>query len=428
MDLVSKMASRSPGQLPLSRHPLFPMVVGLWFSALLGLGSLALRASLLERLALALHLDLVIPAAALPLGLTTRMLLALVLAVGGGLVGLILARRLGQAVPQRRARKVAPIVAAAAAARGDDDEDLARLEAARAAHPRRRRSLTAGDEMAPPAPLDPAPLPGTHTGNPGRRILTFGDLEPIPPLGTATGDRPEPVDESGIARAALQPVAQAAATASTPALVATLAPTPERRPASSPALAPLPLAASAPVEGSAARRLREAPLATLGVVELVERFALALDARRARSAANVAPAASVADGPALTEPEPEPGAAGQVAAELHEPVRPFDIPAVLRTRGVDRAAGAQSGAEVAEVPEDEFSSLLDMKPSIRPSIPLADEHRAESIQPVVDFPGRDMTGIADLCAPAAPLGTSPAATEHALREALATLQRMSGAA
>ncbi len=394
MDLVSKMASRSPGQLPLSRHPLFPMVVGLWFSALLGLGSLAIHASLLERLALALHLDLVIPAAAPPLGLTARMLLALVLAVGGGLVGLILARRLGQAAPQRRARKVAPIVvAAAAAARGDDDEDLARLEAARAAHPRRRRSLTAGDEMAPPAPLDPAPLPGTHTGNPGRRILTFGDLEPIPPLGTATGDRPEPVDESGIARAALQPVAQAAATASTPALVPTLA-----------------------------------PLAALGVVELVERFALALDARRARSAANAAPAASVADGPALTELKPEPGAAGQVAAELHEPVRPFDIPAVLRTRWVDRAAGAESGAEVAEVPEDEFSSLLDMKPSIRPSIPLADEHRAESIQPVVDFPGRDMNGIADLCAPAATLGTSRAATEHALREALATLQRMSGAA
>ena len=424
MDLVSKMASRSPGQLPLSRHPLFPMVVGLWFSALLGLGSLALRASLLERLALALHLDLVIPAAALPLGLTTRMLLALVLAVGGGLVGLILARRLGQAVPQRRARKVAPIVvAAAAAARGDDDEDLARLEAARAAHPRRRRSLTAGDEMAPPTPLDPAPLPGTHTGNPGPRILTFGDLEPIPPLGTATGDRPEPVDEPGIARAAPQPVAQAAATASTPALAPALAPAPERRPAPPPALAPLPLAASAPVEGSAARRLREAPLATLGVVELVERFALALDARRARIAANAAPAASVADGTALTEPAP--GAAGQVAAELHEPVRPFDIPAVLRTRGVDRAAGDESGAGL---PEDEFSSLLDMKPSIRPPIPLADEHRAESIHPVVVFPGRGMNGIADLCAPAAPLGTSPAATEHALREALATLQRMSGAA
>jgi hypothetical protein len=88
---TSKRTRRRP---PISRHPLFPAIVGLWFAALLTLGSFAISTSLLERLVLAGHIDAIIPAAAPPLGETARLMLALVLGVGGGATGWILARRL----------------------------------------------------------------------------------------------------------------------------------------------------------------------------------------------------------------------------------------------------------------------------------------------------------------------------------------------
>lgn len=419
------MASRSQAQLPLSRHPLFPMVVALWFAALLGLGSLAIRASVLERIVLATHLDLAIPAAAPPLGFTARMLLSLVLTCGGALLGYVLARRIGQsaaaAPAARRTRAAAPVVVADAAPDADsytdDGEDLARLEAARADQPRRRRALTAEDDTAPAAPLELAPLPGSAGESPVQapvsvltpRVLNFGDLEPMPPL-----DAPIAVPtESG---------PESAHPASAPV----------RRPAAPPALAPLPLAASAPLDGNAARRLCEAPLDSLGVVELVERFALALAARRARPAAALA------------------------AAATHDLARPFDLPAELLTSGltlgstdlpgpapaplppafstVDSAV-EDWGGDDADLPEDEFSSLLDMKPSVRTTIAVAAEHPAAlpgdiaGTQPVVIFPGQALGGPGNL---APQVRTTPAtgavATEQALREALTTLQRMSGAA
>ena len=79
---------------PISAHPLFPAVVALWFGALFGLGSLAVRPSLLENLVLQSHIDLVIPAAAPPLGITARILLALMMAALGALLGIWLSRRL----------------------------------------------------------------------------------------------------------------------------------------------------------------------------------------------------------------------------------------------------------------------------------------------------------------------------------------------
>lgn len=79
---------------PISRHPLFPAIVALWFGALLALGSLALRTSLVENLVLATRIDSLVPAAAPPLGLTARLLLALALGLAGGAIGWVLARRM----------------------------------------------------------------------------------------------------------------------------------------------------------------------------------------------------------------------------------------------------------------------------------------------------------------------------------------------
>jgi hypothetical protein len=189
------MGSKSQRQAPLSRHPLFPAMVALWFAALFGLGSLSIRTSALEQIVRAVYLDLVIPAAAPPLGFTAQLLLALLLSFGGGLLGYGLARRLA-AAPARRGRAAARIIVPEPSAASvqpddqadgaeDDGEDLARLDAARAAQPRRRRALTAEDNVPEQAPLDSVPVPG---GTPP--MLTLGDLDSLPPLGPVVPTAP----------------------------------------------------------------------------------------------------------------------------------------------------------------------------------------------------------------------------------------------
>lgn len=88
------MAEPNHKQAPISRHPLFPAIVALWFAALLGIGSVALSIPLLETLVLAGHVDSLIPAAAPPLGMTARLLLALAFGSVGGVVGWSMALRL----------------------------------------------------------------------------------------------------------------------------------------------------------------------------------------------------------------------------------------------------------------------------------------------------------------------------------------------
>ena len=118
-------------QMPVKRqaitsHPLFPAVVGLWFGALFGLGSLAVRPSLIEDMVLSTRIDLIIPAAAPPLGITARIMLALVMAVLGAIVGVVLARRLTRPKPEHKER--------ARTARGTVDAAQTR-QRARDAHP-----------------------------------------------------------------------------------------------------------------------------------------------------------------------------------------------------------------------------------------------------------------------------------------------------
>ena len=95
----SKQAYRKGGaaEQAIHRHPLFPAIVALWFAALLGVGSLALSTSLIEALVLAGGIDAVVPAAAPPLGIKARLLLALFLGLAGAGAGYVLARRLAEA-------------------------------------------------------------------------------------------------------------------------------------------------------------------------------------------------------------------------------------------------------------------------------------------------------------------------------------------
>lgn len=178
------------GKMPISRHPLFAPMVALWFATLFGLGSLAIRPTLLESFVLTFRLDLVIPAAAPPLGLTFRILLALFLFIVGGAIGFIMVRKFMRPAASANAGRgfarkggksqttAAPVVAAKSS--DDEDDDFARLDSARQTQqetansgPVRRRSL-AMDEDFKNDYRDFVPLPG---GEP--QILDLADLGPI---------------------------------------------------------------------------------------------------------------------------------------------------------------------------------------------------------------------------------------------------------
>ncbi|MGD9471328.1 MAG: hypothetical protein AB7G24_04775 [Novosphingobium sp.] len=78
---------------PISAHPVFPVIVALWFAALLGFGSFVLPAPLLEKFVTVTHLDSLIAAAAPPLGFFARAILAIGAALLGAISGVLIARK-----------------------------------------------------------------------------------------------------------------------------------------------------------------------------------------------------------------------------------------------------------------------------------------------------------------------------------------------
>ncbi len=149
---------------PISRHPLFPAVVALWFGAAFGLGSLAIRPGLIEDLVLAAHIDTLIPAAAPPLGTTPRLLLALLMAGLGGLIGASLTRRLTRPKPEPRQRGTAAKSAEANRFAAADMDDPA-------GNANKRRSLALAEDIVPHEMREYAPLPG------GPLILNVADID-----------------------------------------------------------------------------------------------------------------------------------------------------------------------------------------------------------------------------------------------------------
>jgi hypothetical protein len=205
---VSKTKRKAAKSAPISANPLFPAVVALWFGALFGLGSLAVRPSLLEELVLKSHIDLVIPAAAPPLGITARILLALIMAALGAMLGIVLARRLARPKFEERERK-----------RGAKDLSSASPRVRnRDSHPDApaRRPISAHEEFGDEEPLDTArPAPGLLANR--RRALAISEeepefvpheaaplpgLDPVQPLDLASLSLP--VDPPAISEAAFQ--------------------------------------------------------------------------------------------------------------------------------------------------------------------------------------------------------------------------------
>ncbi|HET9628072.1 MAG TPA: hypothetical protein VFP14_01170 [Novosphingobium sp.] len=378
---LAQAPQRGTGRRGIVAHRFYPAVVALWLATILAIGSMAMPVRLLEGAAAALQLDVLVPAARPPLGFTARLLVSFVLALSGGGAGYLAAqaqRRRTLRLPDRVLRaRPEPIAAESteptrseALRQPDpagDDEDLVRLAAALGSQPSRRRALTSETAEASPPVLEISALPALEPLKPSVREPNL----PAPDLAPEA----EPVEPAVMAApSVVQPAGPVFRTA-------------------------------AELGGEAAMRLCAAPLESLGLVQLVERFTIALQARRLRNSATVSPEAGAAAAPP----------AGDEWGELDED--PVLDPAAARA----------------------YPSLTDVRPATRQPAPLADfvriedgadENRLEAgPQPVVIFPGQAVA------APPVTLplpGTAGAArtqdTEQALREALAALQRMSGAA
>jgi hypothetical protein len=499
--MTVKSNAKSTGKPPISRHPLFAVVVALWFAALLGLGSMVVSTSVIENLVLAAHIDSLVPAAAPPLGFTARVLLAGGLALTGAVFGYVLARMVGRKGEQRAespstSRASSRAVVAASTSAEDDNDDFARLDAARERTAPRRRALSLEDTA-------PAVL----------RIDDLADIDEIAP------DTVETTTAPALAEVEVEPEVEVETGAPAPLVIAVAPMVVEPAAAPAPA-APAPHGSlvdhAARIPAAAAETLRAAPVESLGLAQLVDRFALALAARRARALAPPAPqpahipppadpAPTISSEPvtpapplpqvAVAQAVPPPFAPPATPALLATPnpdanesegPRPFDMPPSMREPGLgnidwfddveeeetlrfllppkrpsgrdpfaanppagdggdaDTQPDAPADAErwalpdaedpvdeealPEEVDESPFSSLLAINAG---AFVRVDEDQAEAdvAEPVVVFPGQATAPQPILARlPGTPFGASPVQTEEALREALAALQKMSGAA
>lgn len=186
--MAKQKRKQAPAE-PISKHQLFPAVLALWFGALFGLGSLAVRPALIEALVISSRIDLIVPAAAPPLGITARILIALIMAAIGCGIGIAIARRLARPKPehQEHKRDAGSVIEASGRLRGGDhytdvpvrqplsiSEDLGGNAGVRMLA-RRRRSLTLDHGEVDFAAQVLAPLPG---GVP--QILDIGDVRLSP--------------------------------------------------------------------------------------------------------------------------------------------------------------------------------------------------------------------------------------------------------
>jgi hypothetical protein len=386
--------------------------------------------------------------------------------------------------------------------------------------PARRRALVAPDSLVPAQPLAVAEADPAEHLLPGNTEFAHDAFDPfaiyeteaeqdepfVPPaflaeaLGAAANGDPAPA-EPAVAPAApavearsapVEAVAEAVGLDEDSATDVAAAPEPAGEPVAAESedaeeteeptrpLAPVTpslFAMAREAMGEGARSpVAQADLGGLGLVQLVERLALAIaDHRRALDSAQedtaLSPQGESAVQPALS---PTQSLADAVTAPLLDTPagQPGDVLAMPRLHRIgpadlfDRQAGGDAGAPgAAGVLEDRYSSLLDMAAAVRRadsarhglssgaagfSAASAATRSAATPQPVVIFPGQGRAqrhdGDGEAAAPAAPferpyLAAVPSrfqpfaddreappadaeSTEQALRDALATLQRM----
>lgn len=429
---MSDKRRKAAGQSPVSAHPAFPAIVALWFAALLGLGSLVLPTALFERFTVASGLAEVYEAARPPLGVTARIAIALAASALGALAGLAIARKVSAAnTPEpvtRRAAALRPAAPSTAAKRpisaheelgegGLDGKRGTEEQPARHAAAGRRRALAMSDESARSDFLDFAPLPGQGHVASEEPLDLIAYEEPLvePEIARETAPETASVFGSGV----LSPLPSQAPmpeTAMTDPIVSPDFVRPEE-----PAPAPEPAASG---------------LGALAMVELVDRFAQALERHRRPAEAIAEPAQAFA--PSFSAaPFTTPLTGFSVDYAAHTPPVPT-IPAALRPIGFDddeheaeslpdldltaaltRAApfdppapvqsvtapfagltlpdeDADDDADPEQAGEEGYTSLLAMKsPFGLPREPVrieddSDEGDEGAIEPVVVFPGQSI--------------------------------------
>jgi len=396
-------SKRKPGnRKPISSHPLFPAVVALWFGALFGLGSLAIRPTLIESLVLKIGIDLVIPAAAPPLGVTARILIALVMASLGAALGVLLALRLSRpkiVVRERKRNASNPGGAATAEAAMWNQRDIFTDGPTRrpiSAHEElgdaldspvqmgsRRRALAVAEHDAQPfQPQEAAPLPG---GEPQIFDIATTELDPVS-LAPAAEEERAPLDLGAFAEPAQDPA---------PMMPAQPQPKLDWS-------APLPPEPPIALEPSVTSDPQPAP-ANPGITDLARRLQESMARRRA---AKAEPASAPAPSPMSATPlEPTTAmpsefglpAPGQPAFVPPPPIpvyaaAPFTAPS---TAAVAPAASAPMPAALRPVAldlaEDEepvdLAQLMPRHLAMPPGAPLAPfapEERAEPAMPQAD--------------------------------------------
>ena len=170
--MAAQKRARPAAQAPVSAHPLFPVIVALWFAALLGIGTMVLPQALFDQVGVATGLGAI--------GFTFRLGLGLAAGLVGALIGILLARKVasGQGPAQpRKPTKVAdhadsnarkPISAMEElGSEGldepiEDSDDGFRSPVGGEPLAGRRRPLTVTDESAPSERLTHVPLPGSE--------------------------------------------------------------------------------------------------------------------------------------------------------------------------------------------------------------------------------------------------------------------------
>lgn len=375
---------------PITSHPLFPAVVALWFGALFGLGSLAIRPSLFEGLVLKTGIDLVIPAAAPPLGVTARILISLVMSSFGALLGALLAwrivrpkaevrqRKRGAATSEEPARR--PISAHDELGEGLDDqaEDIGFVAG-------RRRPLAVEPADEPFQPIDFAPLPGGQPQIFDVSAARFAEPDPAP----VAGREEAPLDLGAFPAPTAAPIAPASSTAPPGPVVppapfaapAPVAPAVELTPVAAPVAATTSIFGipaqdgHVPTEFVRAAGFRTSvfdtePAQPLFAERVTEQPAAGIEALAAAATPSVAePAPPVTVAPAPTEPLPSPAGLGMtdLAARLQE--------SMARRRAAKAAAAAVAVAPAASTAE-QITMAVTEEPAEQPVAPLADAQPA----------------------------------------------------
>lgn len=417
---------------PITGHPLFPAVVALWFGALFGMGSLAIRSTLIEDLVISARIDLLIPAAAPPLGLTARILIALALGAFGAVLGGWLGRKLGEArsLDRQCHRDAAAMEPSTPATPIDDDHDLTV-----------RRRMLARKAQEPCFEIDElAPLPG---GPPQIFAVAETAIAPIDapehptvpagPLELAGCSAPVTSDPDRVLQSPVAPVEPAARMTLSPEV-------PQAPPPSvSPEFVRLPaMAAARPAPPAPAPIDPDAPL-----TDLARRLAEAMQRRRSARAglpADPRLADSMPDAFRLSLPiEAAPEGGDLILPSLLAPRQLTVPPPASNAATSDRPDEDEEDSHVPD--DDRFSSLLTVAPRIEhPGNPFTRIAQppapAGAAEPVVIFPGQ----IAENRPAVPPVTETPAVaanatphqahdeTERALKLALAGLQQMSGTA